>query len=299
MIKAALLVLLGICGIAMVIVGALIPNIVETAIIDEVSAKLAYQDDDAKEGSTFRSKDNPWSFYVYNITNPTDVLNGKAPIVQEIKVPFTRTVNKYDVVLDKVNDTVSYRSFTTYTPLDTAVANAKITTVNLAYLGASVGATGNEYLFQAGTTPQIVAGLNSSALLGGIQGQTLSSYLAGVEKALITNPATKGVFDSRSKVATQWNDRKSLSKKLNASAAGIYNAAFAGYELTTPVTTSIVPYLWDPTKKYSILKADLSNPTQGMLAWATLGQYFAGTQSPTPRLKLKTNRNTQIYLTQF
>jgi len=294
MIKAALLVLLGICGIVMVIVGALMPNIVETAITDELSAKLAYKDDDAKEGSIFRSKDNLWSFYVYNITNPTDVLNGKAPIVQEIKVPFTRTVNKYDVVLDKVNDTVSYRSFTTYTPLDTAVANAKITTVNLAYLGASVGATGNEYLFQAGTTPQIVAGLNSSALLGGIQGQFFSSYLLRIENLLTTNPATKGVFDSRDKVATQWND-KSLSATLNANGNALYSQV-AGYELTRSVTTSIVPYLWDSTKKYSILKADLSNPTQGILAWATLLQYAVGEKSPDDKTKAE---NAKKYVELF
>lgn len=259
MLKFVGLVAVALIGVAMIVVGALIPSMVETALKAGVKTSLQYEEvDDNKAGSTFLSKENPYNLYVYNITNPTEVLNGKIPVIQEVKVPFTVTKNKYEVSYDKASDTVSYRSYDTYTPINKALAESKITTVNLAYLGAAFGATGNEILFQASTLPKVVPQLtgNTSAFHGALKSLSLATYLGTTYKNLLPT------YKSPQAVFKQWN-------------GGAHDTNITGpFELPTNITTAILPYLWNSKNTYSLIRADATRLDEGIFAWAALASAF-------------------------
>ena len=118
---------------------------------------LSLLDSSLVRRASSNSKDHPPVFfdvYVFNITNPYEMLNGSAPHVEEIG-PIRYKMNdiKVNISFNEDKTNVSYVLYRHYTPLNPEAEKMNITTINLVFqaMYAQAGAFAVDVLYSKAT----------------------------------------------------------------------------------------------------------------------------------------------------
>ncbi|MBD3340896.1 MAG: hypothetical protein GF353_17440 [Candidatus Lokiarchaeota archaeon] len=149
-------------GVSFLLSTPLVNNLIQDEIDQAIEEQITVPDpDDEDYDEWVSSKESSipayTSFYMWNLTNPEEYLEGEKPILAEVG-PFVFRVyeTKYDVAFSEDKELVSYNKYNTYefkeghsSPLR---LNDKITNINPGYLGVLDIANTEDNITETGTS---------------------------------------------------------------------------------------------------------------------------------------------------
>lgn len=272
-------------GIVGIILGGVFPGIIDVKLTDAITTMTTITKRDTPADGLLGPKTEPYAalsvaaeqtylYYFYNYTNPNEVLKGEKPIIQEVKVEFTKQKRKYDIQLNDQDDTVSYRSYSWFTPKNPSDWNLTIDTVNPVYFGGIAKASKEQYL-QLMFTPDILKQFDNKLkadVVSMAQVMALPLYMDGLKTKL----ESAGIKE----VVAKWGSGSSFSALVNGTItymlAGNYTInspdilklqeleSFAqDFQLQAALfNAQVLPYLWNTSSPVS-----LTNPLTTIPLW--------------------------------
>lgn len=191
-------VILAVLGIVGIVVGAILPNIVEDQITQGMKENLPrdVEDEEVVCPGSCEPSTKPNDIYVFNITNAKDVLENSEtkPIVTQHKFSFTVHQTDYAMDYDAKTDSIGKRTLTRYVAKNEADYDTKFITINPVYVGAVAGQTGSEQGLLLGlVVPTVLSTLYGSVgqLANAVAILSVGSYFRAVLGFCLTNPATQ------------------------------------------------------------------------------------------------------------
>lgn len=293
-------VILAVLGIVGIVVGAILPNIVEDQITQGMEEALPRDVEDAEivcPGSCEPST-KPNDIYVFNITNAKDVLDsaGAKPIVSQHKFSFTVRQTDYAMDYDAKTDSIGKRTLTQYSANNEADYDTEFITINPVYVGAVAGAAGSEGglifgLFVPGVLQKLGAAIGDIAgavamISVGQYFQVVMQFCIAGAKPQIPDGLKPGAcakeFNGGNVTNVSPNILAQLTGTQNAM-EGTYNASYgadikvsvAGFSLGAPVNeTGFLPHL---TSNDSVVGLQSATACQSYVGAASLfgGNYKA------------------------
>ena len=278
-------------GTALVVMGAILPQLVGDQIETAVESGLELE------------VDNDWldvdpkifNMHFFNVTNAYDVqMSGATPLLQEVVVDMTQNEIRYDAVLRDGGNAVEFWSYWDYVPTTAEdQVNFELSNIvqpNLVYIGGLVGEMGvAESTFFGGLASTVVGEVLSLFTVegGGVfpaaRVLAAGSFLGGtVQNCVDAQTALSGAYlpllTSQAHYVAQWADLSSYpfglaNETLSESDPTVLGAtsALAGPLSTfevgivvpgASIDTAVAAYLWNTTSTYSIVT------TAGLTNWA-------------------------------
>ena len=194
-----------ILGIGMIPTNLLVNNMVQSEINQGIADQITVPDPDDEEAIDIWKEPHEaegapssyTSYYMWNLTNPDEVLQGETPIYQEIG-PYTFRVYtyKYNVKFSDDEEEVKYNSYSRrdFRPGKSGVSlklNDSIVNINPAYLGV-LEEMGNEANLVKAMFPEILK-------------EVKSNWEVEFEKELAVNAQLQGLIKAPWYLGVQWN----------------------------------------------------------------------------------------------
>ncbi|MFX1297115.1 MAG: hypothetical protein ACFFD2_19965, partial [Promethearchaeota archaeon] len=163
---------------------------IDKGIAEEVSIPTDKDSDKYDEWVSNDYKDAPEyyrTFYLWNLTNPEDFLNGSTPIYREIgPFIFREYTTKYDIDFDDKKEEMTYKQYSTFEQVGgPKISNVNITNINPAYLGA---------LAKGGGTDEGLIRLMFPMILSELREQFVEEYLLNIYGILEDNLVEMGIL---------------------------------------------------------------------------------------------------------
>jgi len=301
-------VVLAVLGIAGIVIGALLPSIVEGIIDDTVSDLLSRDVEDPEVVCTpdCEQTDKRNDYYIFNITNAKDVLGGAAPEVTQHKYSFTVYETDYNMDYDKSDDSIGYRSFSNLVPDDADAMSDEFITLNPVYMATAVGRGGSERGFYTAVIPSVAQTLvaNIESFAAQFPLTLVPNYIEGIlgvciGAALLTPGTTEAVATGQCLAAFNAGSDPALIGTIQAVYGNIktgmeairttaYPAPIAatapGWPLPTPIDPALLQAMFSTDTTLSLLtdggkqfwvdgaaaaqKAQLTNDTADLVTWS-------------------------------
>ncbi|MFX1399509.1 MAG: hypothetical protein ACFFAS_20985 [Promethearchaeota archaeon] len=162
------------------VLAEVIQSEIDKGIAEEISIPTDKDSEKYDEWVSNDYKDAPEyyrTFYLWNLTNPDDFLNGSTPIYREIgPFVFREYTTKYDIDYDDKKEEMTYKQYSTFEQVEGAdISIVKITNINPAYLGA---------LEKAGGTDEGLIRLMFPMILSELREQFVEEYLLNIYEIL-------------------------------------------------------------------------------------------------------------------
>lgn len=255
-------------GLGMLIPGVLMPTIADDMLTSTLEEELPVSSSDGND-EDYMNKDQPYDYYIYNVTNAKDVQNGSKPILDEVRVQFTKVEHKYGFETD--GDTYSYRTYNTFTPLVASDWDKEFITINPVYAAAVVAQGASELGFQSGSTgPMAIDSIfgNLEAFMTAFQLKMLGSFLSGF---LATVVGSLSYTDDE--LLSQWDN---YTMHTDTIATELTQASVTGFEPSTGFTLdnfNLTKFLFDEDNEACGLLNSTGAAKWGL--WFELSAYVA------------------------